>query len=1105
MPSVLLACTAACGALQAQSWSNYNSYTSSYTLPYAVDPNTGTQTSPASGSLYVNVVVNGTSMAVQLDTGSRGFWISSVAAGYSSTQTIPGIPGYIFYWSSGIAHIGVWQEMTVSFPGAVAANGSVTTVSATVPVLVVSGVTCEQAPAGMSWPNPCNFPGGTMPITTATGFMGIGFDRTGYGTGYGTSNVDPTGTGTTANLQILNPFLNLTEMVSGAMRAGYILSQTGITLGLTAANTAKGYQGSSSAFAYAQLVPTGTPAVPGTPTDWQVMTGSTTVGGTTYPAAQAVIDIGIKNALLTAGVPASALPGVINVNGLLYLSAGSGTMTVDLLGVPGMVGYAFTPTYSPSPAASNTTVVPQNVALSPSQTVEWTGTSATLVNTGIYALNAFNYLYDATGGYIGLQLNGTAADASAFFSPVISAIGTLSLSNAFSTDLPVYLRGDSTVSTTTTALFAGDMWGPGGLTIAGTGVVTLAGANTYEGGTVVQQGTLNLTGALAGAVTVQPGATFTNSGNYVGALTDAGSVVNSGNMVAGITVQSSGTLANSGTIIGQVLNAGVFTSSGSVVGTVGNTGVFSNSGVVGGSVVNSGAFSNNGSVTQTVLTSGTLSGNGSVGTLVVVGGGAVAPGNSIGTMRVTGDATFQAGTALVAELGAPGVSDQLVVGGTLTAQGAYLVPLVGAGFTPQLGATYSVVSAGQTASTFTVVSPDFGTVSATYPFLAGSLNTAGTLTLERSTVPYAALAPSANAAAAAGAANTVALSQPLAQSLAILTNAQAPAALSTLTGEIYASAQSTLQIQSAYVRSAVTGRLEQAQGAAGAARTVGLDPAGTTLWGQAYGGWGSSSSDGNASATSRSLAGFLIGLDGLAGDWRVGVAAGFSQSSFSTDSLPGSGTSDNYDLVAYAGRSFGPGDAFVVRAGAAYTWHDLSVSRTVSVPGQIGALGAGYDAGTAQVFGELGYDFSLTAAGRPLTLEPFAGLAYTALSTGGFAEPYGAAALRAQSAQFDTTTSTLGLKARTTALLGATPVSVSGTIGWQHAFGDLTPTTSFVFNAGSLPFTVGGAPLAADALVLSAGVSTALSEHLDLSLIYAGQFAGNVTENALKGSLAWRF
>ncbi len=92
------------------------------------------------------------------------------------------------------------------------------------------------------------------------------------------------------------------------------------------------------------------------------------------------------------------------------------------------------------------------------------------------------------------------------------------------------------------------------------------------------------------------------------------------------------------------------------------------------------------------LSDGTLGGNGAIGTLTAGTNATIAPGHSIGTMVVTGDAGFAAGSTYEAEIGAPGHSDLVAITGQATITGGALRAIPVAGETPGIG-SYTVLTA----------------------------------------------------------------------------------------------------------------------------------------------------------------------------------------------------------------------------------------------------------------------------------------------------------------------------------------------------------------------------------------------------------------------------
>ncbi|WP_441281122.1 autotransporter family protein [Tardiphaga sp. 862_B3_N1_1] len=212
-----------------------------------------------------------------------------------------------------------------------------------------------------------------------------------------------------------------------------------------------------------------------------------------------------------------------------------------------------------------------------------------------------------------------------------------------------------TVGTDAASGFAGG----GGLTKIGAGTLNLAANSTYAGQTVIQAGTLALTGAgaISNSSRVVANGTFdvtgiTAAGTNIQSLAGSGAVVLGAKNLAITDAKNdlfSGVISGTGAL---TLNSGMQTLSGI------NT-------YTGGTTVSGGTLAVNGSVcgAMTVLAGGTLQGTGTV--CDTSNAGIVAPGNSVGTLTVAGNYTGNGGTLQMETVlgGDASPTDRLVVTG----------------------------------------------------------------------------------------------------------------------------------------------------------------------------------------------------------------------------------------------------------------------------------------------------------------------------------------------------------------------------------------------------------------------------------------------------------
>lgn len=486
------------------------------------------------------------------------------------------------------------------------------------------------------------------------------------------------------------------------------------------------------------------------------------------------------------------------------------------------------------------------------------------------------------------------------------------------------------------------------------------------------------------------------------------------------------------------------------------------------------------------VTGGLIGGSGSLlGKVVVDTGGTIAPGDSIGTLNV-GNITFETGSIYQVEVDGNGSSDLIKASGSATIHGGTVDVVAAPDYA--YNTPYTIVSAATSAGSFDDVVYAGGSifVSPTLTYGPGEVY----LTLEQA-LSFADVALTPNQKAAAAAAEGLGTGNPIYDEIVVLgSDTEAQQAFDAISGEIYASANSALIDDSRILRDAA---LERTRLSANGSSTQGLG-----VWGQGFGAFGTIASDGNAAALSHQAGGVFVGADGLAmGDFNLGVLAGYSKAAFSAPARASSGSATSYHLAAYGDTRF---DNVSLRFGGAYSWHDIAISRTPAFGGFTDNLSSSYGAATSQVFGEFAYQMEFA----DINLEPFANLAWIGHNSDAFAETGGSAALSGTATSSSTTFATAGLRGAREFAIGDMSASLSGMVGWQHAFGATTQNQNLSFDGGTA-FTIGGVPVAQDALVVEAGLDIAINPAADLNLDYSGQVGAGVFDHAISAGLGVRF
>jgi fibronectin-binding autotransporter adhesin len=728
--------------------------------------------------------------------------------------------------------------------------------------------------------------------------------------------------------------------------------------------------------------------------------------------------------------------------------------------------------------------------------------------------------------------------------------GTLRAGASFTIDRPVFLNTHSGVfDTNGFRLAVNAVGGPGGLTKVGDGQLIIAGANTYSGGTNVNQGTLVIgtPGALPSktALTIASRASL-DAGNHaftIGSLAGAGSVrLGTGALTVGtdntstlfsgeisgsgsLTKTGSGTLTLSGA---NTYSRGTIVNAGAVIGTTASLqGAIANNSLVGFAQDNDGTFADaiNGTGSVVKAGSGTVTfatpqlytgltevAAGQLNVTGLAGSALVDPGATFsGTGTIAGSLTIN-GMFTTSSPSSPN-PDLLQVNGHTTINGAQLT-LAG------VNATLPRVTTLPLFTSIGGISGQFGAVNA--PVLVDAVVTSRGSTafaiLERTDIPFASLATNANGHAAGGAldaarATASADLRSVIREVGALSDAELNTALAQLGGSTSAIALRTGALDAQGVLRSVSDRIIDLRTGVRSdlvASPLSARPRRTGVWFRAT----VSGLSGDAIRSDVLSRGGLLGIDRefAEGRWLVGAFGGYDRAALTLDAGANALRDRRYRAGVYAATTLGTAYINAALAGAD---HRVETTRHLAFVAELdpqfggGPLFGGIDRSTAARYA--GHDVTtFVESGLSRTLgtalvQPFAGLDASHVSTNGFAE-HGAGSVDLVASDASTTSVRAAVGIRATRSFAA----LSGTfaprveVRYLHELRD---------RAASVPVAVAGAPMngfsvtsptnGSHAVAASAGFVVEASRRLLFSMDYRGVFAAAVHTQAVTLGVAF--
>ncbi len=956
----------------------------------------------------------------------------------------------------------ITQNTTIVTSGSVEISGGVLTGSGTITLAAGSSVSGHNAPPSIDftgWNFSAPNPGSTL--SAGISMINDGTLRGGDG-GHGGNNV------TNDFYYALGPQGGVAGSGATALvGSGVTITNTGTILGGNGGTGGHGARGASLA-GHGNSGGDGGDGISGS--GFQLVNSGTIRGGE-----------GGEGGLSALGFSVPAHDGAAGANGIGVVSTGGSTIHTSglIAGANGANAISLSGGGNSLIVETGATFVGDVVSTSASgDTFYLTGNAGALENStfDVSTLRGFDTLTKTgTGNWSLTGTTDTARDWTISGGTLIADTDSLSGNIVNNAALDFAQATDGTHN--------GNISGTGSLTKSGAGKLTLSGINTYSGGTVVSDGTL-----------------IGNSQSL------SGNIVNNTNLVFD--------QRQDGVFAGAIFGSGTIEKRGNGLLTLNQSQAFT-----GDLDIFVGKLSAQGALASTVQVH-----NGA--TLGVTGAGL----GGIGTLTIGGNLNLASGSQLTIKIGAngnqAGIHNDIVnVTGVADISNAILfVDKADLPSSARTSQTYTILSAA------TPVHGTFAAIEDSFAFLDASIDYTSDpsdvlLTMARNSAAFGSFGASPNQKNVGNALTHFAPNDPIMQELLWLSEDEVEAAYSLMTGEIHASGQQVVDKTFALFQSNL-GRRGAGFVNVGSSQSLAYGPEPGTavasllaiedvteashrgsesVWLKPLAGWGRQEQSTAAAQLDWWAAGLAGGYEvenSIAGGTGiVGLGLGYMLNGSYAPALLSTNTGQGGQAAIYGSWSDG---AASLAGSLNYGLTHMSSSRDIAVGGLTSTAQAEYWAHNVGVYMEASYGFAL---GEHFTVRPIGSLNAGWAGHNGFSET-GAGAFNATVAPDGRATLETGLGVGldyAMMLNDGAELALNLRAVWTHEFSDASSQQSVSLAGGGGAFSVSGAAIPRDQLVLGAGVAWTPLSGPSLSADYAGTFSSNQAAHILSAKAKLAF